>query len=210
MFMMGGNSGEEDETPVHEVHTSAFYIDEHEVTTEQYCKFLNSIRVKYDGKSCFDLSGKRLISIEYSKIGKSGGQFKPQSNCEKHPANAVSWYGAAAYAQWVVGRLPTEAEWEKAARGGLKSKKYPWGDEISRDYANYSKTEGKDRWGGAAPVKSFAPNRYKLYDMAGNVWEWCADEYDKVYYSKSPKNNPKGPSVLITFKNNDFVNIYAL
>jgi formylglycine-generating enzyme required for sulfatase activity len=140
-------------------------------------------------------------------IEKVGGAYKPKSGYEKHPVIEVSWYSAAAYAQWAGARLPTEAEWEKAARGGLVGKRYPWGDDITHDNANYSGTGGKDKWERTSPVGSFAPNGYGLYDMAGNVWEWCADEYDSDYYDRSPKDNPKGPGTVITFKNNDFTNV---
>ena len=91
-------------------------------------------------------------------------------------------------------------EWEYAARGGLSSKPYPWGDEITHDYANYLGTGGKDQWGGmgqpnpgTAPVGSFAANGYGLYDMAGNVSEWGADWYGANYYANAPLKNPKGP-----------------
>ena len=192
-FMMGSDDGEDNEKPVHEVYTDSFYMDEYAVTNEQYCKFLNSISVKdnSDRRSWLDSSGNRLIyhASTYCRIKKIGSRFQPTSGYENHPAVNVYWSGANAYAKWVGGRLPTEAEWEKAARGGLVGKKYPNGDSISHDDANFNKQRKS-----ITPVKSFAPNGYGLYDMAGNVYEWCADWWDANYYKKSPKDNPTGPS----------------
>jgi formylglycine-generating enzyme required for sulfatase activity len=204
-FSMGDhfNEGIIDEKPVHTVYLDAFYMDKYKVTNAQYAKFLNEY-----GKNTDD-AGHELLDIadEDCLIEKVGNTYRPKAGYENHPVIEVTWYGAAAYAQFYGKRLPTEAEWEKAARGGLVGKRYPWGDDITHDNANYSGTGGKDQWNGTSPVGSFAPNGYGLYDMAGNVWEWCADEYDSEYYGRSPKSNPKGPGVAITFKNNDFTNV---
>ncbi len=102
-----------------------------------------------------------------------------------HPVELVSWYAVLAYAGWVGKRLPTEAEWEYAARGGLSGKAYPWGDVIDLGKANYGKNVGD-----TTAVGKYPSNGYGLYDMAGNVWEWCLDEYNKDFYFTSPRRNP--------------------
>jgi len=204
-FSMGDHhdAGGSNEKPVHIVYLDAYYIDADEVTNAQYATFLNEY-----GKNT-DAAGHELLDIDssYCLIEKVGGTYQPKAGYENHPVIMVSWYGAAAYTQFYGKRLPTEAQWEKAARGGLVGQKYPNGDSITHDDANYEGTGGRDIWDGTAPVGSFPPNGYGLYDMDGNVAEKCADEYDDEYYSQSPKDNPLGPGTPVFFVNDDFINI---
>jgi formylglycine-generating enzyme required for sulfatase activity len=174
-FLMGSPEGEgdSDEHPQHKVWVDTFRIDKCEVTNAQYEKFMKA-----------------------TGYGAPRYWNDDRLNKPNQPVVGVSWDDAVAYAKWAGKRLPTEAEWEKAARGGLVGKRYPWGDDISHDNANFSGTGGRDRWGyyQTSPVGSFPPNGYGLYDMAGNVWEWVTDWYDKDYYRNSPERNPKGPN----------------
>ncbi|MCZ6680191.1 MAG: SUMF1/EgtB/PvdO family nonheme iron enzyme [Candidatus Poribacteria bacterium] len=128
----------------------------------------------------------------------------PTHNARKNLATEVSWHDAAAYAQWAGKRLPTEAEWEKAARGGLVGKRYPWGDEIDSPKANYGFNVGR-----TTPVGNYPSNGYGLYDMAGNVWEWCMDEYRSGFYANSPRKNPIAGG-LIAFANNNFTTVKTI
>jgi formylglycine-generating enzyme required for sulfatase activity len=186
-FLMGGQ-GDEDEGPVHRVYVDGFYMDETEVTVGQFAEFLNEMGNQVEG-------GVPWLHIEdlHSKISHVNGEYKPFKRFDNYPIVMVSWYGARAFAEWAGKRLPTEAEWEKAARGGLIGKIYPWGDDETHDHGNSLHIHGMDGWEKTSPAKSFVPNGYGLYDMAGNAWEWCADYYDSEYYSHSPDSNPKGP-----------------
>ena len=144
-----------------------FSMDVTEVTVGQFKKFLKD--TGYEPKK----------PIDWEELYK-------YSSTDEHPMIYVTWFDAKAYCEWAGKRLPTEKEWEFAARGGLKDKEYPWGDEesIAREYANFDGVLGRDQWDQTtAPVGSFRPNGYGLHDMAGNVWEWCADWYseDKEY-----------------------------
>jgi formylglycine-generating enzyme required for sulfatase activity len=170
-FDMGSNEGTDDEKPVHKVFVKAFYMDIYEVTNAQYRKFVDETK--------------------YKPLKHWNDNTMNQSS---QPAVNVIWQDAVEYCKWAGKRLPTEAEWEKAARGGLVGKPYPWGDKLFHDNANYYGTGGKDFFDMSATVGAFLANGYGLYDMAGNVQEWCSDWYDAKYYSVSSKDNPTGPN----------------
>jgi len=179
-FQMGAAKNEPEEwmqppaKPVHTVELDAFYMDVHEVTVGQFRDmFVRQSGYKYSGN--------------WDKVAK----YSPG---DEYPMVEVTWHEATAYAKWAGKRLPTEAEWEYAARGGLVGKRYPRGDEITHDDANWGNTvNGKDKWKYCSPVGSFEANGYGLYDMAGNVIEWCQDWSAEDYYASSPATNPPGP-----------------
>ena len=181
-YQMGGSlnamPGNHKQPPVHTVAVDAFFIDEYEVTNAQYQKF---VLANPDwGKNRID---SRFHSGNYLKHW--NGNDYPSGKAD-HPVVYVSWYAAMAYAKWVEKGLPMEREWEYAARGGLDGQKYPWrGDVIDLGKANYGRNVGE-----TTPVGKYPPNGYGLYDMAGNVWEWCLDEYNKDFYFTSPRKNP--------------------
>ena len=176
-FQMGSEDaeGDLDEQPVHTVYVDAFYMDAYEVTNLEYQQFLleNPEWQKANIAARFH---------DEAYLKKWSGSAYPPGKAY-HPVTHVHWYAAMAYAEWAGKRLPTEAEWEKAARGGLVQQKYPWGDayDTSRVAHNVSETH---------VVGKFPPNGYGLYDMAGNVVEWCLDEYVENFYFKSPARNP--------------------
>lgn len=171
--------------PYHTVYLDAFYIDRYEVTNAQYLQFVEATGHREPmGTALFN--GWRK-------------DFRPWSderfNGYDQPVVCVSWDDAKAYCDWVGKRLPTNAEWEKAARGGLNYMDYPWGNILTHDFANYGGIGLKDEWKYTAPVGSFEPNGYGLYDMAGNVWEWVADYWGRGgrdRYANPQRWNPRG------------------
>ena len=178
-FQMGSNdsNADDDEKPVHTVYVDAFYIDKYEVTNAQFKAFVDA-----NPQWQKDNISEKYHDGSYLEFWNGNDYPSGKGN---HPVTWVSWYAAMAYAQWAGKRLPTEAEREKAARGGLVGKKYPWGNAIDTSQANYNS------WSvDTPPVGRYAPNGYGLYDMAGNVWEWCLDAYEADFYARSPRRNP--------------------
>jgi formylglycine-generating enzyme required for sulfatase activity len=180
--MMGDlfGDGEENEKPVHQVTLSAFKMSKHEITNEQYCAFLNADPGR-------NIEGS--IYLETSRIVRQENRYLPTDGFEKHPVVGVTWYGAKAFCDWMGGRLPTEAQWEYAARAAGDTIKYPWGnEEPDTTKANFS------LWwespSAMKPVGSYPPNGLGLFDMAGNAWEWCYDWYGK--YSAQSQTDPEG------------------
>ena len=175
-----GNHERDHEKPIHSVYVDAFYMDEYEVTNAEYAEFLNAKGKHTEGSITWLDIGTDSCRIEYvSRV------YRVKAGYENHPVVEVSWYGAMAYAEWKGKRLPTEAEWEKAARGGLSGLTYPWGNTIDSNRANYNRHVND-----TTAVGKYAANGYGLYDMSGNVWEWCLDEYNANFYAISPSQNP--------------------
>jgi len=183
-FTMGSDEGDSNEQPVHTVYLDAFYIDKYEVTNAQFAQFLNEQGNQEEGGVTW-----LDIGSESCLITQIGEQYQPKSGYDDHPVIEVSWYGARAYCLWASKRLPTEAEWEKAARG-TDERTYPWGERVDCDHAQYNECEGETAPVGSKP-KGASP--YGALDMAGNVAEWVADSYGEDYYSQSPSRNPLGP-----------------
>lgn len=178
-FLMGSADDEarSNEQPVHPVYVDAFYMDKYLVTNAQYKVFVDA-----NPQWRQDLIPDAYHDDLYLHFWNGGSYPDGKDN---HPVTSVSWYAAMAYARWAGKRLPTEAEWEKAARGGLVGMKYPWGNTIDENLANYEANIVD-----TTPVDRYMPNRYGLYDMSGNVCEWCFDAYDETFYAISPHRNP--------------------
>jgi len=205
-FIMGTNEGFPYEGPAHEVTVESFWIGKYEVTVAEFARFVEATRYrteaeKFGWAGVFDIQAggwKRVDGATWRCPDGPGPSGRPDE-----PVTQVSWNDACAFAKWAGGRLPTEAEWEYAAAGGRSGIRYPWGNELrpgGRSAANWwqgvfpDRNTGEDGYIGRAPVGKFPPNPYGLYDIAGNVWEWCADWFDEGYYLSSPRRDPRGPA----------------
>jgi len=177
-FIMGIDGIKEEQRPSHKVYIDTFYIDRYEVTNAQYYEFLNYIKETNDHSKC-------RIDEPTNKDHTPFNWEEDYYNHPEYPVVRVDWFDACAYAAWAGKRLPTEAEWEKAARG-TDERKWPWGNEWDPEKYNTGDPE---------PIGSYEEGKspYGCYDMAGSAAEWCSDWGETSYYSRSPKKNPKGP-----------------
>jgi len=171
-FLMGSENGREDERPVHKVYLDSFYIDKYEVTNALY-------KACVDARTC---DSPKQASSNIHSIYYGNPEF------DNYPVIFIGWNMAKTYCEWRGARLPTEAEWEKAARG-TDGRTYPWGEEINPTYANYGYNVGD-----TTPVGFYERGKstYGVYDTVGNAWEWVNDWYGKTYYQSSSTSNPLG------------------
>lgn len=221
-----------DTRPVHEVTVDGFWMDEHEVTNAQFARFVAATGYQTIAERPLDPKDFPTVPLDMLQPGSAvftpptehvnlhdhlqWWEYVPGANWrhpegpgssikgrENEPVVHIAYQDAQAFAKWAGKRLPTEAEWEYAARAGQASGNYYWGDELKpggKWVANVYqgdfpvKNSAEDGYVGAAPVKSYAPNAFGLYDMDGNVWEWCADYYRPDYYAHSLDKNPRGPA----------------
>ena len=171
-FLMGSDSGQDNERPIHRVWIDAFQLAAHQVTNADYATFIRS-----EGK----------VAPPFFQ--------DPAFSNPQQPVVGASWFEATEYCAWLCSvtgrsyRLPTEAEWERAARGDVEGKLFPWGDAPPDSLPNYA-----TRWqSGPEPVGQSAPNAFGLFDICANVHEWCSDWFSPDYYAVSPERNPRGP-----------------
>ncbi|MBG6216219.1 formylglycine-generating enzyme required for sulfatase activity [Arthrobacter sp. CAN_A6] len=226
-FLMGDGFGEgnpaDGETPVHEVRVDAFRIDAAAVTNHQFAAFISATSYRTDAErygtsAVFHLAVQApaahvlgeaagapwWLNVRGADWSHPNGRNSSWRDVADHPAVHVSHRDARAYCRWAGRRLPTEAEWEYAARGGLDGLRYPWGNELLDREGNHrcniwqgvfpTTNARDDGFLATAPVRSFAPNGYGLFEVSGNVWEWCSDRFLPRYYRETPTDNPRGPA----------------
>jgi formylglycine-generating enzyme required for sulfatase activity len=206
LFWMGSDAGADGEHPRHQIRLGSYWLDVQEVSNRQFAEFAKATgyvtTAERDGiGNVFDPTSKRWQRQSNANWRRPDGiaPFLPDA-----PVTQVTWDDATAYARWAGKRLPTEAEWEYAARGGLVDCDYAWGRDLlpqGRFLANFwqgwfpDADLGLDGFSGIAPVRSYPANRYDLFDLVGNVWEWCGDWHSADYYEVSAHDNPSGPVV---------------
>jgi len=203
-FLMGTEDAEEDERPAHRVHLDDFLIAVQPVTQAEYARFVQE--TGYPEPAVYDLP--LVVTAggpEREKTFREAAEpyvwidAEPPVDRLDHPVTLIRWDDAIAYCAWLSAdagkpvRLPSEAEWEKAARGGLEGKRYPWGDRLDQNLANFLVDPSLKKTQGTTRCRTYPANAYGLFDMVGNVWEWVYDWHSPAYYGASPETAPAGP-----------------
>jgi len=199
-FLMGSSDAEDDERPVHRVYVSEFFIGRYPISQDEYARF-----VRATGHPAPAIRGLPLIAAggrdsTFRELAAAyvWEESSPPAGRGTHPVVLVRYDDAVEYCAWLskelsrVVRLPTEAEWEKAARGGVEGQRYPWGRDIDATRSNFLTDPNAKRQRGTRPTGTFAPNGYGLYDVCGNVWEWVSDWYGPDYYGQGAERDPRG------------------
>ena len=200
---MGAAVAAEDERPVHRVYLSEFFIGRFQVTNDEYARFIQAT-----GHPAPGIRGLPLITLggREAAFRESAAPYiwennQPAAGHGSHPVVLVSYDDALTYCAWLSEeiarqvRLPTEAEWEKAARAGTEGLRYPWGNDIDASRGNYLVDPTTRSQRSTRPTGTYPPNAYGLYDVCGNVWEWVADWYSSEYYGLGDMRDPRGPQV---------------
>ncbi|MGE5243463.1 MAG: formylglycine-generating enzyme family protein [Betaproteobacteria bacterium] len=201
-FPMGTPDAEADEQPVHRVYVSEFFVSRYPVTQDEYARFVRATGRPVPAIRALPLIAGNGREDEFRQLAEPyvwDPDGRPPSGRGSHPVVLVTYEDAVAFCQWMSGeldravRLPTEAEWEKAARGGAEGQRYPWGNDIDPSKGNFLGDASAKAQRGTRPTGMFPPNAYGLYDVVGNVWEWVSDWYAEDYYSISASRDPRGP-----------------
>jgi formylglycine-generating enzyme len=200
-FAMGADDGEEDERPAHKAYLDEFSIGTYPVTNAEYALFVRETGHPSPTIRALPMMVSSPLEADFRTLAAryfwSNGT--PPEGRDHHPVTLVGYADTLAYCAWLASktgmpvRLPTEAEWERAARGGLEGKRYPWGDTLDPSCAHFLPQAGLKAERGTSEVGSYPANGFALFDMSGNVWEWVSDWYASNYYARAQYLNPQGP-----------------
>jgi formylglycine-generating enzyme required for sulfatase activity len=200
-FLMGTADADGDERPVHRVYLDEFFIGRFEVTQDEYARFVRATGHPVPAVRAAPLIAAGEHEDVFNELAAPyvWQNGEPPAGRGTHPVVLITYGDAAAYCRWLADeigravRLPTEAEWEKAARGGLEGQQYPWGGVIDPSRCNFLVDPASKHQRGTRPTGTYPPNAYGLFDMSGNVWEWVSDWYASDYYAVSEAHDPRGP-----------------